>query len=182
MDVGDRYDLNNRNFFLAGPNHVSDGHVFVTETHISDDESKSFGEQGNAGSSKNSCDAESSADFSHRDGDTKRQTGQDFDQQGTTETRKKNRVMHSAVIGRVAKTVKASTVITGKHVIKQSKNAGRAAGRVIPVSSVVYKPPRKHEPGEYHCNIMVFSQHHRKLTSILSKAEECMEDGLTKVT
>ncbi len=161
LDDGDRYDNNNRHFFIAGPNHVSADHVLDTEAHISDGESKSVGEHhGNAGSSKNSCDAESSVDFSRRDGDTKRQTGQDhFDHQGTTETRKKNRVMHKAVIGRVAKTVKASTVITGKHVIKQSKNAGRAAGRVIPVSSVVYsKPPRKHEPGEYHYSIrMVFS-------------------------
>merc|ERR1712194_237004 len=72
------------------------------------------------------------------------------------EAKKRSKAKHAAVIGRVAKTVKASTVITGKHVIKHSKNlgrgtvsAGRAAGRVIPVSSVVYnyKAPRKHEPG-----------------------------------
>jgi hypothetical protein len=67
----------------------------------------------------------------------------------------------TSAVGRVAKTVKSSTVSTGKHVIKGSKkitigtvkgtvSAGRAAGRVIPVSSVVYgyKQPRKHEPGE----------------------------------
>ena len=83
------------------------------------------------------------------------------------EAKKKSRTKHAAMIGRVAKTVKASTVITGKHVIKSSKylgkgtvsagiaagkgtvSAGRAAGRVIPVSAVVYnKPPRKHEPGK----------------------------------
>mmetsp|Transcript_11262 Transcript_11262/g.20625 ORF Transcript_11262/g.20625 Transcript_11262/m.20625 type:complete len:623 (+) Transcript_11262:1240-3108(+) len=77
-------------------------------------------------------------------------------QSAAMKQKKKSRAKHAAVIGRVAKTVKASTVITGKHVIKHSKNigkgtvsAGRAAGRVIPVSSVVYnyKPPRKHEPG-----------------------------------
>ena len=79
---------------------------------------------------------------------------------GTLSARKKNRTVHTAV-GLVAKTVKSSTVITGKHVLKHSMNitkgtvkgtvsAGRAAGRVIPVSSVVYgyKQPRKHEPGE----------------------------------
>ena len=76
-----------------------------------------------------------------------------------SETKKRSK-KHSAVIGRVAKTVKASTVITGKHVIKHSKNlgkgtvkgtvsAGRAAGRAIPVSSVAYmKQPRRHEPGK----------------------------------
>lgn len=74
---------------------------------------------------------------------------------GTGETKKKGR-KHAALIGRVAKTVTKSTVITGKHVAKHSKNigkgtvyatvyAGRAAGRALPVS---YKPPRKHEPGE----------------------------------
>lgn len=79
---------------------------------------------------------------------------------GALSVRKKNRSVHTAV-GLVAKTVKSSTVITGKHVLKHSMNitkgtvkgtvsAGRAAGRVIPVSSVVYgyKQPRKHEPGE----------------------------------
>ena len=79
---------------------------------------------------------------------------------GALSARKKNRSVHTAV-GLVAKTVKSSTVITGKHVLKHSMNitkgtvkgtvsAGRAAGRVIPVSSVVYgyKQPRKHEPGE----------------------------------
>jgi hypothetical protein len=78
----------------------------------------------------------------------------------TQSARKTNKAVHTAV-GRVAKTVKSSTVSTGKHVIKGSKkitigtvkgtvSAGRAAGRVIPVSSVVYgyKQPRKHEPGE----------------------------------
>jgi len=79
--------------------------------------------------------------------------GQD-DLVAANESKKKSK--RTAVM-RVAKTVKASTVVTGKHVIKHSKNlgkgtvsAGRAAGRVIPVSSVVYnpsKPPRKHEPG-----------------------------------
>mmetsp|Transcript_31229 Transcript_31229/g.66068 ORF Transcript_31229/g.66068 Transcript_31229/m.66068 type:complete len:1880 (+) Transcript_31229:299-5938(+) len=72
----------------------------------------------------------------------------------SNDPKKKSRAKHAAVIGRVAKTVKASTVITGKHVIKHSKNigkgtvsAGRAAGRVIPASVVYnYKPPRKHEP------------------------------------
>jgi len=68
---------------------------------------------------------------------------------------KKKRTKHSAVLTRVAKTVKSSTVITGKSVLKQGKKvgkgtvyAGKAAGRVIPVSSVVYsyKPPTKHEP------------------------------------
>jgi len=58
---------------------------------------------------------------------------------------KKKRTKHSAVLTRVAKTVKSSTVITGKSVLKQGKKvgkgtvyAGKAAGRVIPVSSVVY--------------------------------------------
>lgn len=76
-----------------------------------------------------------------------------------SEVKKRSKAKHSAVIGRVAKTVKSSTVITGKHVIKHSKNIGKgtmkgtvsavgAAGRVLPVSSVVnYKPPRRHEPG-----------------------------------
>ena len=72
------------------------------------------------------------------------------------EAKKKSRIKHAAVLGRVAKTVKSSTVITGKHMMKHSKKvgkgtvkAGKAAGRVIPVSSVVYpyKPPDKHEPG-----------------------------------
>ena len=69
------------------------------------------------------------------------------------EMRKKSK--HAAVIGRVASTVKNSTVITGKHVknigtlsVKGTVSATRAAGRVIPVSSAaLYKQPRKHEPG-----------------------------------
>ena len=100
--------------------------------------------------------AKSAEDFSRRD------IMQDdlHHQVGTQSARRKNRTVHTAV-GRVAKTVKSSTVITGKHVIKHSKSltigtvkgtvsAGKAAGRVIPVSSVVYgyKEPRKHEPGE----------------------------------
>lgn len=90
----------------------------------------------------------------------------DLDRQSSIELKKKSR--GKAAIGRVAKTVKSSTVVTGKHVIKHSKNigkvsqnigkgtvkgtvsAGRAAGRVIPASVVYnYKPPRKHEPGEF---------------------------------
>ena len=60
---------------------------------------------------------------------------------------------HAAVLGKVAKTLKSSTVVTGKHVIKHSKyigkgtvNAGRAAGRKLPSSVVHSKPPKKHEP------------------------------------
>ncbi len=100
--------------------------------------------------------AKSAEDFSRCD---VRQNDLHF-QVGTLSTRKKNRNVHTAV-GLVAKTVKSSTVITGKHVLKHSMSitkgtvkgtvsAGRAAGRVIPVSSVVYgyKQPRKHEPGE----------------------------------
>ena len=68
----------------------------------------------------------------------------------STGAKKKSRAKHAAVIGRVAKTVKSSTVITGKHVIKHSKNLGKgtvSAGREL--SSVVYnKQPRKHEPRE----------------------------------
>ena len=74
---------------------------------------------------------------------------------------KKKKTKHAAVLGRVAKTIKASTVIkhgkkvgkgtvnAGKAVGKGTVIAGKAAGRVIPVSSVVYsyKPPTKHEPG-----------------------------------
>ena len=67
----------------------------------------------------------------------------------------KKKSKHAAVIGRVASTVKNSTVITGKHVknigtlsVKGTVSATRAAGRVIPVSSAaLYKQPRKHEPG-----------------------------------
>ena len=66
----------------------------------------------------------------------------------STGAKKKSRAKHAAVI--VAKTVKSSTVITGKHVIKHSKNLGKgtvSAGREL--SSVVYnKQPRKHEPRE----------------------------------
>ena len=76
----------------------------------------------------------------------------------SSDARKKNKVKHAALIGRVAKTVKNSTVITGKHVIKHSKNIGKGtvkgtvnalqgtvnAGR----SSLNYKPPRRHEPGK----------------------------------
>ncbi|KAL7550235.1 hypothetical protein ACHAWF_013474 [Thalassiosira exigua] len=80
------------------------------------------------------------------------------DQPLSTDAKKKSKAKHAAVIGRVAKTVKSSTVVTGKHVIKHSKNlgkgtvkgtvsAGRAAGRVIPASVVYNRRPNKHEPG-----------------------------------
>jgi hypothetical protein len=39
--------------------------------------------------------------------------------------KKKSKTKHTAVLNRVAKTVKSSTVITGKQVIKQSKNLGK---------------------------------------------------------
>ena len=89
-------------------------------------------------------------------------SGQDLDQKINSESKKKSRIKHAAVIGRVAKTVKSSTVITGKHVIKTSKNIGigtvkgtmsatRAAGRVIPV----YKTPRKHEPGKWEKYVLM---------------------------
>lgn len=59
---------------------------------------------------------------------------------------------HAAVLGKVAKTLKSSTVVTGKHVIKHSKsigkgtvNAGIKAGSKISVS-VHSKPPSRHEP------------------------------------
>lgn len=176
LDEDGHDDLHNHHFLIAGPNHtvngtipsgqedfvtvVSGDRVHDTETHgIPSDQENSTNsavEDGIAGRSKNSCEAESSVDYS-RLIDTKHQIGEDdIDQQCSIGSKKKSKVKHAAVIGRVAKTVKASTVITGKHVIKQSMNitkgtvsAGRAAGRVIPVSSVVYsKPPRKHEPGE----------------------------------
>jgi len=77
-----------------------------------------------------------------------------FDSLGTSVSKRKRGNKHAAVLGKVAKTLKSSTVVTGKHVIKHSKNigkgtvnAGRAAGRKLPVSSVVHsKPPKKHEP------------------------------------
>ena len=59
---------------------------------------------------------------------------------------------HAAVLGKVAKTLKSSTVVTGKHVIKHSKsigkgtvNAGIKAGSKISVS-VHSKPSSRHEP------------------------------------
>lgn len=59
---------------------------------------------------------------------------------------------HAAVLGKVAKTLKSSTVVTGKHVIKHSKNIGKGtvnagirAGSKISVS-VHSKPPSRHEP------------------------------------
>ena len=184
-DDDDDDDDDHRQFLIAGPNHVSIDHNPETGIHGSDHESKSVGEQENAGSSRNSRDVESSEDCSRRD-ERKTETCRhdDFDQQCSVETRKKNR-KHTAVIGRVAKTVKASTVITGKHVIKQSKHAGRVAGRVIPVSSVVYsKQPRTHEPGECHWIEMTFSRTCKTDTtsSMLSKVEEYTEDGQITVT
>lgn len=85
------------------------------------------------------------------------------------ETKRKSRAKYT-VIGRVGKTIKASTVVTGKHVIKHSKNigkgtvkgtvsAGRAAGRVgaaLPAAVVYnYKPPKRHEPGEFTCFLLL---------------------------
>jgi len=112
-----------------------------------------------------SCDSDDAEELSRRDSSMSasykkrytRGSSQDLSRV-SMESKKKSRVKHAAVIGRVAKTVKSSTVVTGKHVIKHSKNigkgtvkgtvsAGRAAGRVIPASVQYYKPPRRHEPG-----------------------------------
>ncbi|KAL7498709.1 hypothetical protein ACHAWT_008068 [Skeletonema menzelii] len=85
-----------------------------------------------------------------------------------SETSKRKR--GTAVIVKVAKTLKSSSVVTGKHVIKHSKNigkgtvnAGRAAGRNFPSSVVHSKPPKKHEPkgrvarkkSDYHAKALV---------------------------
>ena len=85
-------------------------------------------------------------------------------------TKRKRGNKHAAVLGKVAKTLKSSTVVTGKHVIKHSKyigkgtvNAGRAAGRKLPTSVVHSKPPKKHEPkgrvnrkkSDYHAKALV---------------------------
>lgn len=82
-----------------------------------------------------------------------------IDTPGTNASKRRRSNKHAAVLSKVAKTLKSSTVVTGKHVIKHSKNigkgtvnAGRAAGRKIPVTSVVHsKRPKKHEPtGRVH--------------------------------
>lgn len=85
-----------------------------------------------------------------------------------SETSKRKR--GAAVMVKVAKTLKSSSVVTGKNVIKHSKNigkgtvnAGRAAGRNFPSSVVHSKPPKKHEPkgrvarkkSDYHAKALV---------------------------
>eukprot|EP00804_Cyclotella_cryptica_P002729 CCRYP_009644-RB/>CCRYP_009644-RB protein AED:0.18 eAED:0.18 QI:322/1/1/1/0.75/0.8/5/1125/1593 len=89
------------------------------------------------------------------------------------ESKKKSK---TKVLNRVAKTVKSSTVITGKQVLKQSKkvgkatvNTGRAAGRVIPNS---YKPPKKHEPGGVFSSKKSVKNHSMKLIGRAIKSME----------
>ena len=143
-------DDNDDHIIIAGPNHSG---------RILDNEYSFECEDENVSNTKNRLLARrpSTSDLANADGVTmkRNESAEDMLQISDVQTpttgptgKKRGRIL-----GRVAKTVKASTVVTGKTVIKtlgkgtvkSTVSAGRAV--TMPMSSVVYnKRPKRHEP------------------------------------
>jgi len=140
------------NFLIAGPNHFDV--TFLSESDDANAKASQAAEQGVELTPGAQMSEDASPDnFASFQSSTPGNQSDTY-LSGTSISKRKKGIKHAVVLGKVAKTLKSSTVVTGKHVIKHSKNigkgtvnAGRAAGRKLPVSSVVHsKPPKKHEP------------------------------------
>ena len=160
------------NFLIAGPNHYDSTYLSESEnTNAKVSQVEQQVQVTPGAQERDDPSPDSLASFDVLTPGNLTDTYPTFDTLGTSVSKRKRGNKHSAVLGKVAKTLKYSTVVTGKHVIKHSKNigkgtvnAGRAAGRKLPVSSVVHsKPPRKHEPkgrvnrkkSDYHVKALV---------------------------
>lgn len=130
---------NDDHIIIAGPNHSGD---------ILDDEYSSECDDENVSNTKNKGPADS-VDVREASTEDMLQISDFLETPATEPTSKKK----GRLIGRVAKTVTASTVVTGKTVIKtlgkgtvkSTVSASRAV--TMPMSSVVYnKTPKRHEP------------------------------------
>ena len=201
-------------FLIAGPNHTGVGESFKDEeddtrdqgldTYATDGEKLSRkpksmkrekSVEADLGESYRRENSSMSTTVQSKSGTSSGMAATD-DPDPPVDVKKKATRKHTAVIGRVAKTVKNSTVVTGKHVIKHSKTIGKgtviagravgkgtvAAGRAIPVSSVVSqvrvpnKAPTKHEPGG---RLHRRSSNHMK---VMRKAMKNIEGNFTSLS
>ncbi len=141
------------NFLIAGPNHFDEKVLSESENANANSKLDEVEQQVGLTSDAQVVGVDPSPDslasFEVLTPGNQMESYPSFDALGNITSKRKRGNKHAAVLGKVAKTLKSSTVVTGKHVIKHSRyigNAGRAAGIKLPSAVVHPKPPKKHEP------------------------------------